>query len=93
MNIVPAPAAATIRGIENMFEFVEDMPNLGDKISVETPDLNGIKSAVTPKSLLDVSKPEVQAPNESLPVSALTPTIQTPSGQKNITNTNDGGSL
>ena len=93
LNVVAAPAASVIKGIGNIFKFAENMPDLDSDVPVNIAEtrLGTVKSATVPKTLMDIAKPTLQTPNESLSVSAMTPLIQSVPGSHQINPADEGG--
>lgn len=86
-SYIAAPAASAIKGIDKFFEFADNLPDVDSAVAsvvVENPNLGSIKASVAPKTLMDVPKPDIQIPNDSLSIPAITPTLQNVPGPKDI---------
>ena len=85
-SYIAAPASSVIKGIDKFFEFADNLPDTDSGVSVivENPDLGRLKAAAAPKSIMDITKPGLQSPNDSLSIPAITPTMQDIPGAKDI---------
>lgn len=86
--VTPAPDVSGINGIGKLFELDTFIPEdygipQEPAISILAPN-TGIKGSVSAQSLMDVTAPDLQLPNDSPSITTAAPTLQVFPDSKNV---------